>query len=69
MAIDWRNSSGQHVIPCGDCYRLMCHVQEYCNVEISVCDKHNTKKPLDCPPAGANNTQQKAAYEKFKLGF
>lgn len=59
--IDWRNSDGNHSIPCPDCFRMMCHAKTNCNVEIYVCNDKNEPEKLEKEECENKQT----GYRKF----
>ncbi|MCL2591329.1 MAG: hypothetical protein FWD67_10770 [Betaproteobacteria bacterium] len=64
--IDWRNSSHPNgrPVPCPDCFRMMCHVQDNCNADIFVCNDEGEKVPLtkdDCQ----NEKNGEGGYNDF----
>jgi hypothetical protein len=55
LSIDWRfNRSGKvkrSGMPCGSCYKMLCHAATECDIKIFICDKDNKPQPLskkDC---------------------
>ena len=55
LNIDWRfnRKSGpqQSGMPCETCFKMLCHAEKECKINIYICDKNNNPRPLsdgDC---------------------
>ena len=73
--IDWRfkrdNEPQQSGMPCGHCYKMMCHAATECEIQIFICDKDGKPQPLskdDCKSKNGYKDLSKRVDGKYPPG-
>lgn len=69
LNIDWQpKSGGASKMPCPDCHQMLCAAIKDCGHEISLCNRNNEKKPLDCPTPQDDGPEDSSLRLKEAMG-